>query len=91
MEVDRTDPQECGQMALDTFTKGELDESASFMADCVKAMAAGDTLKKESADADLLAWLQNPIVNIIACQNTVIEGAVENWKTKLGDDTLAAI
>jgi len=91
MDVDRTDPQECGQMALDTWTKGEADESASFMADCVKGLAASGQLKKDSADADLLTWLQNPIVNIIACQNTVIEAAMENWKSKSGDETLAAI
>ena len=91
MEVDRTDPQETGQMALETFTKGENDESASYMADCVKALAGAGDLKKESAEADLLTWLQNPIVNIIACQNTVIQGAVDNWKAAKGDETLAAL
>ena len=91
MEVDRSDPQEMGQMALDAWTKGEADESASYMSDCVKGLAAGGQLTKESCDADLLAWLQNPIVNIIACQNAVIEGAIANWKAKSGDETLAAL
>ena len=91
MEVDRSDPQETGQMALDAWTKDQVDESAGYMADCVKALAAAGDLKKESADADLLAWLQNPIVNIIACQNTVIQGAVDNWKAAKGDETLSAI
>jgi len=90
MKIDRTDPQECGQMALETFTKGKPDESAGFMSDCVTALAKQGALKKESVEADLLKWLQNPIVNIIACQNAVIQKAVQSWKAKKGAETLKA-
>ena len=83
--MDFDEVQNQAQLALESWNKGDKDQSAEHMTQAVTGMAAAGMLTRDNCEEKLLAYLQQPTVNVFACMNGVIRATVDHWSGTRGE------